>query len=207
MHVGAREDQGKDSPAMVGQRITSETSVTDLAAIVSEALSAGGIVATLSGGGAVSIHTENRYESEDLDFVTTALLEELKEVLEPLGFVHTGTPRLSVFEHPDTRWYLEFPPAPLSFGGTYVDATQCAVRSTPEGDIRIITATHSVMDRLIAAAAWKDSPSLEQALMVAKQQEDGLNWVEIDNWVVVEGIATTREVIEFYRQMQRSLPD
>lgn len=188
------------------RRITSETSMAEVAAIVSETLSAAGIVATLSGGGAVSIHTENRYESEDLDFVTTALREELEEVLEPLGFVHTGTARLSVFEHPDTRWYLEFPPAPLSFGGTYVDATRCAVHSTPEGNIRVITATHSVMDRLIAAAAWQDPPSLDQALMVAKQQEASLDWKEIDRWVSNEGIASTREVIEFYRQMQRPLP-
>lgn len=142
------------APTMAGQPITSETSMSELAAIVSEALSAVGIVATLSGGGAVSIHTENRYESEDLDIVTTALLEDLKVVLEPLGFAHTGIPRLSVFEHPETRWYLEFPPAPLRFGGTYVDASQCAVHSTPVGDIRFITTTHSVMDRLIAAATW-----------------------------------------------------
>ena len=113
--------------------ITGKTTMTELAALVSEALEAAGIVATLSGGSAVSVYTENRYVSEDLDFVTTALLEELKPVLEPLGFIHTGSPRLSVFEHPATRWYLEFPPAPLSFGGTYVDASKCAVLSTPAG--------------------------------------------------------------------------
>ena len=180
--------------------------MTELAAIVSEALSATGIVATLSGGGAVSIYTENRYESEDLDFVTTALLEELKVVLEPLGFAHTGNPRLSVFEHPDSPWYLEFPPAPLSFGGTYIDATQCAVYSTPVGDIRVITATHSVMDRLIAAAAWQDPPSLEQALMVARHQEDRIDWSEISQWIAAEGIDSTPEVIEFFRKMQRPLP-
>lgn len=93
--------------------ITSETTMTELAAIVSEAPATAGIVATLSGRSAVFAYTENRYESEDLDFVTTALLDELKPVLEPLGFVHTGSPRLSLFEHPTTRWYLEFPPAPL----------------------------------------------------------------------------------------------
>lgn len=83
--------------------ITAETTMLELAVIVSEALEAAGIVATLSGGSAVSAYTENRYVSEDLDFVTTALLEDLEPVLEPLGFVHTGSPRLSVFEHPATR--------------------------------------------------------------------------------------------------------
>lgn len=186
--------------------ITRKTTLIELAALVSEALEAAGIVATLSGGSAVSAYTENRYESEDLDFVTTALLEELKPALEPLGFVHRGRPRLSVFEHPATRWYVEFPPAPLSFGGTYVDASNCAVLPTPAGNLRIITATHSVMDRLIAAASWKDAPSLEQAVLVATHQSDNIDWDEIDTWVVAEGVTNAREVVEFYRAVRRSPP-
>jgi len=180
--------------------------MTELAALVSEALEAAGIVATLSGGSAVSVYTENRYQSEDLDFVTTALLEELKPVLEPLGFVHTGSPRLSVFEHPATRWYLEFPPAPLSFGGTYVDSSKSAVLSTPAGNVRIITPTHSVMDRLIAAASWQDAPSLEQAVLVATHQIENIDWDQIDSWVVAEGVTNAREVIEFYRAFRRPPP-
>ena len=186
--------------------ITRKTTMTELAALVSEALEAADIVATLSGGGAVSAYTENRYESEDLDFVTTALLEELKPVLEPLGFIHTGSPRLSVFEHPATRWYLEFPPAPLSFGGTYVDSSKCAVLATPAGNVRIITPTHSVMDRLIAAASWQDAPSLEQAVLVATHQSENIDWEQIDTWVVAEGVTNAREVIEFYRAVRRSPP-
>jgi predicted transcriptional regulator len=55
------------------------------------------------GGAVVSMYSENRYQSADLDFVTTAMIEELKVVLEPLGFRHSGNPRLPVFEHPETR--------------------------------------------------------------------------------------------------------
>jgi hypothetical protein len=186
--------------------ITGETPMIELAALVSEALEAAGVSATLSGGSAVSLYTENRYVSEDLDFVTAALLDELRPILEPLGFVHTGSPRLSVFEHPATNWYLEFPPAPLSFGGTYVDTSECAVISTAKGNIRVITATHSVMDRLIAAASWQDPPSLEQAVMVATYQSDNIDWDEIDSWVVAEGIATTQQVVDFYRALQRAVP-
>jgi hypothetical protein len=102
--------------------------------------------------GSKAAYSENRHESENPNFVTTALLEELKPILEPLGFAHKGSPRLSLFEHRWTRWYLKFPPAPLSFGGTYVDASKCAVLSTPAGNVRIITATHSVMDRLSDSA-------------------------------------------------------
>ena len=191
---------------MSAAKITSTTPPNELAAVVSEALEAAGIIATLSGGGAVSAYTENRYESEDLDFVTTALLDELKQVLEPLGFTHKGSPRLSVFEHPETRWYIEFPPAPLSFGGTYIDASECALVQTPLGNLRIITPTHSVMDRLIAASAWKDDQSLDQALLVATYQAAAIDWDELDAWIVAEGIANDKRVIEFYEKVERVRP-
>ena len=131
---------------------TEDTTLTELATIVSDTLEHEGIIATLSGGAVVSIYTEGRYVSEDMDFVTIALVKQLTTALEPLGFKRTGQPRLSVFEHPSTRWYLEFPPAPLSFGGTYVDPSKCALIETGSGKLRIITPTQSVMDRLIAAA-------------------------------------------------------
>ena len=186
--------------------ITEKTTLVELAAIVSGVLEREGIVATLSGGAAVSIYAENRYVSEDLDFVTIALVSELETVLEPLGFKHTGRPRLSVFEHPKTRWYLEFPPAPLSFGGTYVDPSQCALVETGLGNLRIITPTQSVMDRLIAAAAWHEPQSLEQALLVAEHQHDNIDWDELDRWVMGEGIAVDKEILEFYRKVGRSAP-
>ena len=58
--------------------ITETTTLTELAAIVSDVLEREGIVATLSGGAAVSIYTDNRYVSEDLDFVTVALVKDLR---------------------------------------------------------------------------------------------------------------------------------
>jgi hypothetical protein len=190
-----------DSP-----RIASDTPLAEVAAVVSETLQAAGIVATLSGGSAVSIYTDNHYQSKDLDFVTTALRGEVQAALAPLGFVHTGSPTLSVFEHPETEWYLEFPPAPLAFGSRYVDAAHCAILETSAGSLRIITPTHSVMDRLIAAASWNDPPSLEQATLVAIHQAASLDWDDIDEWVVDEGIASTQEVVDFYRAVDRRPP-
>lgn len=187
--------------------ITARTSLVELAAIVSNALEHHGIIATLSGGATISIYTDNRYVSEDLDFVTIALVGELKTALEPLGFKHTGRPRLSVFEHPNSRWYLEFPPAPLSFGGTYVDSSQCALIDTRVGKLRIITPTHSIMDRLIAAAAWNEPQSLEQALLVAEHQHDSIDWEQLDRFVIGEGISSDRETHEFYGRIGRPIPN
>ncbi len=187
--------------------ITENTTLTELAAIVSDTLEQAGIVATLSGGAAVSIYTENRYVSQDLDFVTIALVNELKNALIPLGFTHTGQPRLSVFDHPNTKWYLEFPPAPLSFGGTYVDPSKCAILKTDMGNLRIITPTHSVMDRLIAAAAWNEPQSLAQALLIVEHQLKNIDWEELDQWVGFEGITNDKETIEFYKSINRKRPE
>jgi len=186
--------------------ITEKTSLTELAGLVSAALEQQGIIATLSGGAAISIYTDNRYVSEDLDFVTIALVKDLASALEPLGFVHKGRPRMSVFDHPNTHWYLEFPPAPIGFGGTYVDPSQCALIDTGVGKLRIITPTHSVMDRLIAAAAWNEPQSLEQALLVAKLQKERIDWKQLDEFVLREGIRDDKEVREFYSNVDRPLP-
>lgn len=186
--------------------IDEDTSLEELAAIVSEALEEAGITATLAGGAAVSIYSDNKYESVDLDFVTAALVDDLQTVLEPLGFVHKGRPRLSVFDHPETKWYLEFPPAPLSFGGMYVDPSQCARINTGSGRLRVITPTHSVMDRLIAAAAWNEPQSLEQALLVTAHCVDRIDWRALDQWVVSEGIQSSKEVVEYYEKIKRKRP-
>jgi hypothetical protein len=66
--------------------ITSSTSLEELAAIISQALEAVDILATLSGGAAVSIYTNNHYQSEDLDFVSSAAAGKLARAVETLGF-------------------------------------------------------------------------------------------------------------------------
>jgi hypothetical protein len=96
--------------------ITEQSTVEEVAAIVSDALEDAGITATLSGGSAVTIYSNNRYLSRDLDFVTSAMVADLKPVLERLGFEHVGTSRLSLFSHPKIEWYVEFLPSPLTFG-------------------------------------------------------------------------------------------
>jgi hypothetical protein len=166
-------------------KISKDSSLSDVAAIVSQALSKAGIAATLTGGGAVAIYSDNKYESHDLDFVTAAIIAELEPVLASIGFVHTGVPRLSQFEHPLIQWFLEFPPAPLSFGNLYADHKDCTVLHLPVGELRIITPTQSVMDRLAAAFVWSDPQSREQAILVAVCQD--IDWHALKVWFRNEG--------------------
>jgi hypothetical protein len=166
-------------------KIRKDSSLVEVAAIVSQALSKAGIAATLSGGGAVAIYSDNKYQSHDLDFVTAAMIAELEPVLTSIGFVHTGVPRLSQFEHPLIQWFLEFPPAPLSFGNLYADHKDCTVLHLSVGELRIITPTQSVMDRLAAAFAWRDPQSREQAILVAASQD--IDWDALLVWFRNEG--------------------
>ena len=63
------------------------------------------------------------------------------------------------------------------------------------------------MDRLIAAAAWNEPQSLEQALLVVKHQEDKIDWKQIDELVIREGIKDDKETVEFYGSVDRQFPD
>lgn len=165
--------------------INTNSTLTEVAAIVSEALKKAGIAATLSGGGAVAIYSDNQYQSKDLDFVTAAIIAELEPALTPLGFVRTAVPRLSQFEHPLIEWYVEFPPSPLAFGNLYVDHKDCAVIEMAVGELRIITPTQSVMDRLAAAFHWNDPQSQDQAILVAASQQ--IDWESLQLWFKNEG--------------------
>ena len=178
--------------------ITHETSLQELAAIVSQALEAEGIVATLSGGAAVSIYTENRYQSYDLDFVSSAATSKLARAVERLGFVQSDAKRL--FAHPKSPWLLEFPAGPLGFGDKVVDASGLEAINTPFGPLRMITPTLCVMDRLAAFLHWRDRQCYEQATWVA--QNHTVNWDEIKTWAASEGM-TENEWRQFHQSVYR----
>ncbi len=149
--------------------VNANTGVVELAALVSQALEAAGIKATLSGGGAVSIYTNNEYRSDGLDFVSAERPSRLSAALLPLGFKLASDRRH--FTHPDTELFLEFPPGPLEFGSRVVQHDDLPRMDTPWGSLRIITPTLCVMDRLAAYWHWRDRQSWDQAVLVARQQE------------------------------------
>lgn len=158
--------------------INAETSLVELAALVSQALERAGISATLSGGGAVTVYAENLYMSGDLDFVTSAQTKTIAAAIAPLGFL--GAPGAREFRHPDTRYYVEFPSGPLGFGVTVISDSDATAIETAFGPLRIVTPTQILMDRVAAYVHWKDNPSLDQALMVARRQH--IDWDALYAW-------------------------
>jgi hypothetical protein len=96
-------------------------SLKDLAIYVSDILRENGIRTVLSGGACVSIYTDNKYLSYDLDFVLLSY-EERKRVdpiMRSIGFQPQGRH----FRHKDTPFLVEFLSPPLSIGGEPIKDT------------------------------------------------------------------------------------
>jgi hypothetical protein len=165
-------------------KITSETSMQEIAVLVSEALDNAGIPAVLSGGGAVSQYSDNEYMTTDLDFVSVASNKAIAPIVAELGFTPVGKD----FRHPNSRFFVEFPAGPLSFGDRYVDSSETTTLDTRYGALRIITPSQCVMDRIAWLVHGKDPQSRDQAVMVAKHQQ--IDWDEIYAWAATEGIST-----------------
>jgi hypothetical protein len=161
--------------------IHEDLTLVEIAAIVSDALTTAGITAVLSGGGVVTIYSENEYQSDDLDFISPADSQRLAETMAELGFSKQGRN----FEHPNTYYLVEFPPSPLMIGEQYVDYRECTVQKVGELELHILTPTLCVMDRLAGFYHWSDRQNLDQAVMVAKRHPIDLDKVKV--WSKKEG--------------------
>jgi hypothetical protein len=175
--------------------ISKDLTLAEIAAIVSDALTKAGITAVLSGGGAVSVYSKNEYQSDDLDFITPADSGRLAEIMTKLGFVKQGRH----FE-PNTYYLVEFPPSPLMIGERYVDYQECTVQKIGELELRILTPTLCVMDRLAGFYHWNDRQNLDQGVTVAKRHP--IDFKEVRSWSRKEGqMIKYQEVIDRLRSM------
>jgi hypothetical protein len=154
----------------------------ELAVMISVVLSDADIIATLSGGAAVTIYSDNAYQSADLDFVTSEGKKQLSAAVLKLGFKPYNNSRL--YSHPDTDWLVEFPPGPLGFGDTIVDSEKIPLLETKYGPLRVITPTLSIMDRLSAYWYHFDNQTWDQAIEVARRQD--IDWDYVYSWAKSE---------------------
>lgn len=146
-------------------KISRKTTVEELAAIVVEKLKEKKISAVLVGGAVVSLYTDNKYQSRDLDFISSADHALITEAMQELGF---NTSKKD-FTHPNTDFTIEFPKGPLAIGDEEP--------VTPEGKLKIgkttiqlFSPTQSVMDRLIWFYSTNDRQCLDQAVWIATAQ-------------------------------------
>lgn len=146
-----------------------------LAALVCSTLERHGVQVVLSGGAAASIYAPNPYESMDLDFVPIGLARRVDAAMRELDF---RKERGRHWTHPDTEFWVEFPPGPVAVGDEVLH--HFAERRTSHGSLRILTPTDCVMDRLAWYYHADDEQGLEQAVAVAADNE--VDMARIEAW-------------------------
>jgi hypothetical protein len=158
----------------------------ELGAFIQSQLRKKGIEVILAGGAAVAIYSNNKYVSKDLDLINIygVNIRKIRDAIMEIGFYEEGR----YFRHPDSQFFVEFPPGPLAIGEEPV--IHIVEKKLSTGTLKIISPTDCVKDRLAAYYHWGDQQSLLQASLVAQQHK--INVDEIRRWSLAEG-----KLIEF----------
>lgn len=178
--------------------ISEKTSIAEMGAIVCEALKQDGLDALLSGGAVVSIYTNNKYESFDLDFVSLADRAKIKRTMLALGFIQDKSRH---FTHPKNKIIVEFPGSAVRIGESLI--TEFNELKLAGGTLKLLTPTDCVKDRLAAFYHWNDRQGLDQAIWVCQAQAVKLE--SIKAWSKVEGkLKAFQEFEEALKPAKRS---
>jgi hypothetical protein len=165
----------------------SELTIGELAAYIAEHLGSKGIATVLVGGACISIYSANEYSSFDLDFIITgsSTRQRVRAALAEISFIEENR----YFINPQTPFFVEFPSGPLAIGDEPPSEISTLRFST--GNLRLLSPTDCVKDRLAAFYHWKDQQSLEQAILIAKGHDIDIE--EVRRWSVNEGFAEVFE--------------
>lgn len=158
-----------------------EMTQIEIAAYVQSHLADKGIRVVLSGGAATSFFCHNRYVSYDIDLVNifTINRKKIQQAMNEIGFREESR----YFKHADSKYFIEFPPGPLTVGLEAVGKVEEIQLQT--GVLRILSATDCVKDRLAAYYHWKDEQCLYQAVLIRDTSPVDLE--EIERWSINEG--------------------
>jgi len=153
----------------------------ELAAFICTHLRDRSIEAVLTGGACVTVYTRNRYKSLDLDFVNIAGApgKLIDQALAEIDFLPEGR----IYVNKKARYSVDILSPPLSIGAEKIFATHAI--KVKKMELRLLTPTDSVRDRLASFYFWNDLQALEQALMVARDNDVDLDLVK--KWSKKEG--------------------
>ena len=159
----------------------SELSIEELAVYVSHYLRKNGIAAVLTGGACVSIYTDNKYQSYDLDFVNIEeiSISRITSILKEIGFEAKDR----IFVNENVKYSIDILSPPLSVGEQKIVEVN---RIEIDGMVlELLTPTDSTKDRLAAFYFWNDRQALEQAIMIQNHNEVDFDAIKI--WSEMEG--------------------
>ena len=163
--------------------------IKKLAAIISTFMQKNGIESVLVGGACVSIYSNNKYMSYDIDMITNSPIKKITPLLEELGFKNLGG---RLFKNPQCKFLIYFPAPPVSIGDEPV--SKFNYLKTRFGTICLLTPTDCIKDRLMAYFFWKDLQSLDQAIMVAKKNK--IHYSDLKKWAEKQGEIEKYEVFK-----------
>jgi hypothetical protein len=176
-------------------KISKKMTRSEFAAAVVKCLDDDGISCILVGGSCVSIYTDEKHHSKDLDFISPYSVAAITTSLAKIGFTKDGR----YFVHKDAQFYVEFPSGPPAIGNE--------VPVEPEGKVkvndvtlRLYSPTQCVMDRLAAWFHWNDRNSLLQAIWVAELHPISIQ--KIKKWAKNENESEKLE--EFIELLKKS---
>jgi hypothetical protein len=162
--------------------------VKDLAAIVGATLKKKNIDVLLVGGACISIYSDNKYISGDLDFISHAALKEISKALQEIGFRRESSRH---FMRDDCPFFIEFVSPPAAVGSEPIHSKNEI--ATRYGKIVLLTPTDAVKDRLAAYYHWNDPQALQQAAMVVEAQEE-VDLNEVRRWSLQEGFKEKHDI-------------
>ena len=169
----------------------SNIDIKDLACFVCQLLKDNGIDAVLVGGACVSIYSQNRYQSYDLDFVTYEGLKHIEKVLDKIGFTRVGR----CFSHDDCPFVIDFVNPPIAIGNESIRHFHTLTNAT--GTLKLLTPTDCVKDRLASFFHWNDQQAFEQALLVARDRNIDIK--DVERWAKGEG--HQRKFNDFFKKL------
>jgi hypothetical protein len=175
-------------------KISKSLNRKQFAAAVVKQLNKNEISCVLVGGACLSIYTNDRHESLDLDFISPHSVDAIAAALGEIGFVRKGR----YFHHPQSKFYVEFPSGPVSIGNE--------IPVKPEGKMKVkdvvvtmLSPTQCVMDRLAAWFHWNDRRSLIHALWVCECQP--VNLGKLKSWAQKQG--EPEKLKQFLEQLKK----
>ena len=174
----------------------STMNIEELASYIYEFLKNKEIEVILVGGACVSVYSKNAYISGDLDLITYHEGKKIKQLLSEIGFEYTKS---RYFIHKNTEFIVEFVNPPISVGNEPVH--NFATIKTSIGEIKLLTPTDTVKDRLSAYYHWNDDQSLEQALLVIKEVPVDIK--NIEEWSGREGFSEKYQI--FYKKYLKGI--
>ncbi|MCB0824809.1 MAG: hypothetical protein KDC26_01350 [Armatimonadetes bacterium] len=166
-----------------------------LAAEVQAHLEGQGFSVVLVGGSAATAYSKEAYQSRDIDFVfekDVINASKLIEAMRQMGFAAVSN---GVFVNPKEKYTIDLISGPLLLDN---EAMSPPVRiQVGKNELKIISPTDCVRDRLLWFYHYNDRAGLAQAVLVAQAQADQIDIDMIRAWS--KKIKKDEEFAEFHR--------